>query len=127
MKKRNVILALLSTLLSAVASAQATAPAKPVKTGNEWKMPSDVFKRSRIYANNLKKQLDLDSLQTEKVYAAFLANTKPLDEIGVLPISQEQKDRQIKANKAAFDEKLKGIFSAAQFNKYKKIEGSPKR
>ncbi len=84
-------------------------------------MPSDVFKRSKAFADNLQKELGLDSVQTKKVYDAYLANTKPLDEISVQPISEKEKEAEIKANKTAFNETLKGIFTAAQYSKYVKI------
>jgi len=104
------------------AIAQDKAPEKPVKTGNEWKMPGDVFKRSKDYSSNLQKSLGLDSIQTRKVYEAYLANTKPLDEISIQKKSQKEKDILLKANKAAFNEKLKGIFSSAQYDKYLKMD-----
>lgn len=102
--------------------AQSDSSQKPVKTGNEWKMPSDVFKRSRDFSNNLQKQLGLDSAQTRKVYGVYLENTKPLDEIGVLPISEKEKQSRLKANRSAFNEKLKGIFTIDQYQKYLKLQ-----
>ena len=123
MKKKILIGMMLFTVMGIQLSAQTTTPQKPVKTGNEWKMPSDVFKRSKDFAGNLQKKLALDSVQTKKVYDAYLANTKPLDEISVLPISEKEKEAELKANKAAFNEKLKGIFTATQYSKYLKMEG----
>jgi len=122
MKKNILIGIMLLALTSIQLSAQTNKPQKPVKTGNEWKMPSDVFKRSKAFAGNLQKELGLDSMQTKKVYDAYLANTKPLDEISVQPISEKEKEAALKANKAAFNEKLKEIFSAAQYSKYIKLE-----
>lgn len=122
MKKKTFIGIMLFAVTSIQLSAQTTNPQKPVKTGNEWKMPSDVFKRSKAFSDNLQKELGLDSVQSKKVYDAYLANTKPLDEISVLPISEKEKEAEIKANKAAFNETLKGIFTTAQYNKYVKIE-----
>jgi hypothetical protein len=92
-------------------------PEKPVKTGNEWKMPADVFKRSAAYADGLKATLHLDSSQTKKVYDAYLANTKSVDEISVIPDEEEKKAR-MKANQASFNETLKGILSPSQFQTY---------
>ncbi len=122
MKKKTFIGIMLFAVTSIQLSAQTTNAQKPVKTGNEWKMPSDVFKRSKAFSDNLQKELGLDSVQSKKVYDAYLANTKPLDEISVLPISEKEKEAEIKANKAAFNETLKGIFTTAQYNKYVKIE-----
>lgn len=120
MKKKIFIGIILFSSTGIRLSAQTTNPQQPVKTGNEWKMPSDVFNRSKAFADNLQKELGLDSVQTKKVYDAYLANTKPLDEISVQPISEKEKEVEIKANKAAFNETLKGFFTTAQYNKYVK-------
>lgn len=122
MKKNILIRVVLLTLTGIQLSAQSTKPQKPVKTGNEWKIRSDVFKRSKAFADNLQKKLGLDSVQTKKVYDTYLGNTKPLDEISVLPISEKEKEAELRANKAAFNEKLKEIFTAAQYSKYLKME-----
>ena len=122
MKKNIVVGIMLLTISSIQLSAQTTKPQKPVKTGNEWKMPSDVFQRSKAFADNLQKKLGLDSGQTKKDYDVYLANTKPLDEISVQPISEKEKEVELKANKTAFNEKLKEIFTAAQYSKYLKLE-----
>ena len=64
---------------------------KPVKTGNEWKMPGDALTRSQKFASDLKKNLDLDDATSQKVFRAYLDNTKSVDEIPVLPISEDEK------------------------------------
>jgi hypothetical protein len=121
--KKNMLIGLgLVTFTGIQLSAQTTQPQQPVKTGNEWKMPSDVFKRSRAFAENLQKKLGLDSVQTRKVYDAYLANTKPLDEILVRPVNTNEKQAALNANKAAFNETLKGIFTSSQYRNYLKIE-----
>jgi hypothetical protein len=122
MKKKVLIGIMLVTVVSIQLSAQTTKPQKPVKTGNEWKMPSDVVKRSKAFADNLEIKLGLDSVQARKVRDAYLANTKALDEISVQTISENEKEVKLKANKAAFNEKLKEIFTAAQFSEYLKLE-----
>ncbi|MEO7766468.1 MAG: hypothetical protein ABIS01_03540 [Ferruginibacter sp.] len=123
MKKKIFIAIFLFTVTNNQLSAQTTNPQKPVKTGNEWKMPSDVFKRSKAFAGKLQKELGLDTVQTKKVYDAYLTNTKPLDEISVQPISEKEKEAEIKANKAAFNETLKVIFTAAQYSQYLHVGG----
>jgi hypothetical protein len=121
--KKNMLIGLgLVTFTGIQLSAQTTQPQQPVKTGNEWKMPSDVFKRSRAFAENLQKKLGLDSVQTRKVYDAYLANTKTLDEILVRPVNTNEKQAALNANKAAFNETLKGIFTSSQYRNYLKIE-----
>ena len=122
--KSNIFLGLLLLAIPAAhLYSQTGAPQKPVKTGNEWKMPSDVFKRSRAFSEKLQRVLGLDSVQTKKVFDAFLANTKPLDEISVLPISDKEKQAAIKSNKLAFNDTLKHIFTEVQYKKYLKLSG----
>ena len=123
MKKKAFFVLILLTISGSQLSAQTTSPQKPVKTGNEWKMPTDVFKRSRSFADNMQNKFGLDSMQTKKVYDIYLENTKPLDEISVQPISEKEKEAKLNANKTAFNEKLKGIFTPAQYSKYLKSEG----
>lgn len=118
MKKHLLFGLLLLSLSSLRLAAQTAAPEKPIKTGNEWKMPGDVLKRSKAFADTLRQQLGLTAEQTKAVHDAYLANTKPLDEIGVLPISDKEKQNRLRANKAALDETLKGIFTASQLEKY---------
>jgi len=114
----------LSTLLfvSAHLFAQSTVPAeKPVKTGNEWKMPGDAIARAQNFANDLKKSLGIDDVTSQKVFKAYLDNTKPVDEIPMLPISEDEKKERLKANKIAFNETIKGLLSADQYSKYTKL------
>ncbi len=119
--KNKLLVVMVLTMIITVNAASQTTPQKPVKTGNEWKMPADVFKRSEAYSNNLKIKLGLSDVQTKRVYDAYLANTKPVDEIQVLPGSDEEKKIKLKTNKAEFNETLKSILSPAQFDKYLKI------
>ncbi|MDR3712716.1 MAG: hypothetical protein P4L51_07870 [Puia sp.] len=104
--------------------AQSDTPAQPVKTGNEWRLPADVFKRSRIFSDSLQKSLGLDATQTKKVYEAYLANTKSVDEILMLPVSADEKKEKMKANHDAFNATLKGIFTPAQFGKYIRLDAA---
>jgi hypothetical protein len=107
--------------------AQQSLPAgKPVKTGNEWKMPGDALDRAKKFTDLLKTNIGLDDATSKKIFSAYLGNTKAVDEIPMLPISDEEKAARQKANKATFDETLKGILSPAQFDKYLKMEADMK-
>jgi hypothetical protein len=120
MKKHLFLLTLLFVCTHLFA--QSTLPAgKPVKTGNEWKMPGDAVTRAQNFTNDLKKSLGLDDAASQKVFKAYLDNTKPVDEIPMLPISEDEKKERLKANKIAFNETLKGILSPEQYGKYAKI------
>lgn len=126
---KYISLIIISALVIACNSgfAQATLPAgKPVKTGNEWKMPGDALTRSKKFTDDLKVNLGLDDATSQKVFKAYLANTKSVDEIPMLPISDDEKANRLKANKLAFDETLKGILTAEQFDKYIKLGNNPK-
>jgi len=94
----------------------------PIKTGDEWRMPMGAITRSQHFADTLGKTFGLDAAVTKKLYDAYLADTKPVDEIPMLPISCDEKKSRLKANKAAFDETIKGILTAAQYTKYLKME-----
>ena len=121
--------AVISFLLAcnSLSFAQESLPSgKPVKTGNEWKMPGDALTRSKKFTDVLKTNLDLNDATAQKVFKAYLANTKSVDEIPVLPVSDEEKANKLKANKIAFDETLKGILSTEQFDKYLKMEANKK-
>jgi hypothetical protein len=108
--------------------AQASLPAgKPVKRGNEWKMPGDALTRSKKFTDDLKSNLGLDDATSQKVFKAYLANTKSVDEIPALPISEDEKTNRLKTNKLAFDETLKGILTPEQFDKYLKKEADMKQ
>ena len=106
---------------SARLRSQTASPEKPVKTGDEWKMPSDVFKRARTFVSRLNEQLALDSSQSKKIYQAYVANTKPLDEIEMARVSEEEKSAKRKNNEAAFDQTLRQILTASQFQRYLKL------
>jgi hypothetical protein len=122
MKLIHVIVFAQFLFSAAMLNAQTDKPQKPVKTGNEWKMPGDVVQRSRAFATKCEKKLGLDSMQTRKVFEAYMSNTKPLDEIAVAPVSDKQKEQMVKDNTSAFNEKLKTIFKGEQFSKYIKSE-----
>ncbi len=95
---------------------------KPVKTGDEWRMPTSAIIRSRHFADTLTQTFKLDAATNQKLYDVYLANTKPVDEIPMLPISDDEKKNRLKANKAAFDESIKGILTTAQFATYLKMD-----
>jgi len=99
-------------------SAQSAEPARPVKTGDEWKMPADVFKRSQLFADSLARSLGLNPVVSKKVYDAYLANTKPVDEIRVGSDSEAEKKEKMKANHESFAAGLKTILTPEQFKRY---------
>jgi len=118
MKRNLVSMLAVIFVLHMEGHTQTTKPLAPAKTGNDWKMPSDVFQRAKTYSTDLQKKLGLDSLQTKKIYGIFLANTKPLDEISVAEVSDKEKAAMRKSNQLAFNEKIKSILSASQYQKF---------
>lgn len=125
---KKSLFSLLTLLFSCVCLfAQTTEREKPVKTGDEWKMPGDVFKRSQIFADSLKKMLGLDQPTTKKVYDLYLANTKPADEILVLPLSDNEKKERMKANHENFNANLKEVLSPEQYKKYLDLDTAQRK
>jgi len=110
------------TLLVSISQAQTKTDAKAKKTGNEWHAAGDAPTRSKEFADRLMKSLTLDESTTKKVYAAYLANTKSVDEIKFGSDSEQAKKDALKANQESFDEKLKNILTPTQFSNYMKLE-----
>jgi len=100
---------------------------KPVKTGDEWRMPTGAITRSKHFADTLTQTFKLDAATNKKLYDAYLANTKPVDEIPMLPISDDEKKSRLKANKTAFDETIKSILTPAQFATYIRMDLGEKK
>lgn len=116
---------LILLVINTKAMAQLSSPgAKPVKTGNEWRMPGDAIPRSQQFANELTKSLNLDETTAKKIFNAYLANTKSVDEIRIGGGDDKEKKTALQANQATFDGTLKGILSPAQFDKFIKIQAS---
>jgi hypothetical protein len=121
MKKFNVLMMLLLALTSLRTLAQSdTSHSIPVKSGNEWQMPRDVLIRSKNFADSLQKLLGLDEPTKKKVFDAYLANTKPVDEIRVSGQPEQQKKAALAANQEKFVQTMKGILTASQFERYVK-------
>ena len=122
MKKEHVLLSLLLSFLSSVyavnASAQQEADSLPVKSGNEWKMPGQALRQSQRFADSVKRMCSLNDNTTKKVFNAYLANTKSVDEIKLSQGTEKEKQKLVAANQEQFDNKLKGILTAAQYETY---------
>ncbi|MBS1598807.1 MAG: hypothetical protein JST75_11340 [Bacteroidetes bacterium] len=120
--QKKIFLAIVLTSAFVSLKAQQAEPQKPEKTGDEWKMPRDVVQRSHHFADSLKKSLDLDETTTKKIFDAYMANTKPVDEINISTPDEKTRKEKLKANHEAFNEKLKSILSVGQFQKYLKSD-----
>jgi hypothetical protein len=106
------------TMVCQQSVAQATDSSTPVKTGNEWQMPKDVLARAKNFSQDLKKSASLDDATTQKAFNLYLANTKPVDEIRMGQGSAKEKKDALAANSSAFDQHLKDILTADQFQRY---------
>ena len=120
--KKRIFLALLSSFIVTISFAQSQPEAKPKKTGNEWHAAGDAPTRSKEFSDRITKALSLDEATSKKVYNLYMANTKSVDEIKFSSDSETVKKEGLNTNQEAFDEKLKGIFTPAQFEKYMKLE-----
>jgi hypothetical protein len=97
----------------------------PVKTGNEWRMPSPVIQKAKDFSNRLKTDLNLDDEVTKQIFQAYLVNTKPVDEIRMNSnLDDKGKARALQANRDAFKDKLKGMLTAEQFTKFQKMDAN---
>jgi hypothetical protein len=120
MKKANFLCVLLLIAVCRQSSAQTTDSATPGKVGNEWQMPKDVLIRSKNFSEDLKRSAGLDDTSTQKTFNLFLANTKSVDEIRLGQGSAKEKKDALAANGLAFDQSLKNILTAEQFEKYQR-------
>jgi len=118
--KKSIFLALVLTggLASTLSAQSKDGGALPVKSGNEWQMPGDVVRRSRAFATNCQKLLGLDSVTTQKLFELYLGNTKSVDEIRVGNATDKDKKAALDANQQAFNERVRGVLTAAQFERY---------
>lgn len=118
--KRNIVVAI--TLIVSMASlhAQQPEPGKPVKTGNEWRMPASALQRSHQFADSLKKNLGLDDATAKKLFDIYLSNTKSVDEISIGAKDEKQRKDLLKANQNAFNEKMQSALSPGQYRQYMK-------
>jgi hypothetical protein len=120
MKKANFLSILVLILISMHSSAQTTDSGTPVKVGNEWQMPKDVLIRSKNFSEDLKRSAGLDDTTTQKAFNFYLANTKSVDEIRMGQGSMKEKKDALAANESAFDQNLKSILTAKQFERYQR-------
>ena len=119
MKKVSLSVVVLLTLCQH-SSAQTTDSSTPVKVGNEWQMPKDVLIRSKNFSEDLKRSAGLDDTTTQKAFNLYLANTKSVDEIRLGSGSVKEKKDALAANGLAFDQHLKTLLTADQFEKYQR-------
>jgi hypothetical protein len=119
MKRKFFIILVVAVAATISVHAQTTAERQmPVKKGDEWQMPKDVLLRSRALSQHLKKTLGLDSATTLKVFDLYLGNRKSVDEIAVGTGTPEDKKNALAANQSEFDQKIKELVTAKQYDLY---------
>ena len=133
--KKNIVFGLLIltsvSINSFAQSAPATEPQKPA--GKMMPMPrggdhqkADAATRTQKFTDRITKSLNLDAATSKKVYDAYLARTKKVDEIQANGADGKAQNVALKANKDSFEATLKGILSADQFDKFSKMEADKK-
>jgi hypothetical protein len=127
MKKASLLSVLILVVAGYHAHAQTEEATKPVKTGNEWQMPKDVLTRAKSFTDGLRKSLGLDDATSKKVFDTYLSNSKAIDEIRMGPGSEREKKEALTANEQELDQKLKGMLSPEQFEKYRRDEKARKK
>ena len=120
MKKASFLPILALVLVCKHSLAQSADSSTPVKVGNEWQMPKDVLLRAKNFSQDLKKSAGLDDTTTQKAFNLYLGNTKSVDEIRMGQGSAKEKKDALAANGAAFDQRLKDILTADQFQRYQR-------
>jgi hypothetical protein len=119
MKKTILISLMVLGIATISAHAQTATESKlPEKKGDEWQMPKELLLRSQAFSQKVKKSLNLDSAATKKVFDLYLGNTKTVDEIRVGNGSDADKKDALAANQSDFDQKMKEVVSAKQFDLY---------
>jgi hypothetical protein len=127
MKKASLLSVLILVVTGYYAHAQTDEATKPVKTGNEWQMPKDVLTRAKSFTDGLRKSLGLDDATSKKVFDIYLSNSKAIDEIRMGPGSEREKKEALTENQQELDQKLKGVLSPEQFEKYRRDEKARKK
>lgn len=119
MKKAILISLMVLGIATIKANAQSAAERQlPKKKGDEWQMPKDILLRSSDFSQKAKKSLGLDSAATKKVFDLYLGNTKTVDEIRIGAGSAEDKKDALATNQREFDQKIKEVVTAKQFEMY---------
>jgi putative ABC transport system permease protein len=91
----------------------------PAKTGDEWRMPDQAVRKARNFSTTLQQNLRLNDEQTRKIFGIYLANTKPVDEIRLNPtLNEKAKTQALKANSNALNEKIRGVLTPDQFDRF---------
>jgi periplasmic protein CpxP/Spy len=132
--KKNILLGLLIvTSINVSTYAQSTSPAHaPTAAEKVMPMPppprpmADAATRTQKFTDRMTKTLGLDEATSKKVFDAFLARTKKVDEIQASGLGGREKNDAMKANKDAFEETLKGILPVGAYDKYTKMESDRK-
>lgn len=131
--KKNILFGLLivtsvsvSTFAQSPAPATGQAPAGKVMPMPQQHPMADAATRTQKFTDRMTTTLGLDAATSKKVYDAYLARTKKVDEIQASAVSGKEKNDALKANKDAFEVTLKGILPAAAYDKYSKMESDRK-
>jgi periplasmic protein CpxP/Spy len=130
--KKNILFGLLvvtsvsvSTFAQSPAAAPAQAPAGKVIPMPQRQM-ADAATRTQKFTDRMTKTLGLDAATSKKVYDAYLARTKKVDEVQASAVSGKEKNEALKSNKDTFEATLKSILPAEAYDKYSKMESDRK-
>lgn len=118
--KKTILISLVVLGIATIKAHAQTGAERPLpeKKGDEWQMPKDILLRSQAFSQKVKKSLGLDSAATKKVFDLYLGNTKTVDEIRIGSGSEADKKDALLANQRDFDQRMKELVSAKQFELY---------
>jgi hypothetical protein len=111
MQKRLIIL--LFALIGFQAFAQP--PAGP--RGERPPMPN-----ADHFTERMTKELNLNTVTSKKVNAAFLNNIKKMDAVFASKVEEKDKKAALDANKKEFQKSMKNILSPVQYAQFLKLE-----
>ncbi len=79
--------------------------------------------RAQRMTDRLTKELGLDQVASQKVYAVALTRAQKIDNIQASPDDNRTKANALKANADDFKAQLKGILTPDQFTKFTAMRG----
>lgn len=117
----GLLCSLLSLPLMAQQAPMSTVPHQQ-GTKQGQKMADPTIRAQRM-TDRLTKELGLDQVASQKVYAVALTRAQKIDNIQASPDDNRTKANALKANADDFKAQLKGILTPDQFTKFTAMRG----
>lgn len=112
--KKIILIFILNIGFSAFLTAQTKSEADRYQVSKEAAADRATKKRDKLM-----QIVGSDATLSVNIYNLYFERLKKTDEIKGSTADNETKDKMLKANKDAFEIKLKGLLTTEQYNKYK--------